>query len=108
MSLFTGIIGAAACIGWMFYRVHTGVITFGTLSVLAYLAFQVGGATKTLLSLIPTVMEYMASAERLKKLLSLNDEEEEVPSRSEKKNDGKVDEDFFELIDSMYKERTDD
>ena len=79
ISLFTGIIGAAACIGWMFYRVHTGVITFGTLSVLAYLAFQVGGATKTLLGLIPTVMEYMASAERLKKLLSLNDEEEEVP-----------------------------
>ena len=32
----------------------------------------------------------------------------EVPSRSEKKKDEKVDEDFFELIDSMYKERTDD
>ena len=31
---------------------------------------------KALLNLIPTVMEYMASAERVKKLLSLNDEEE--------------------------------
>lgn len=34
--------------------------------------------------------------------------EEEIPSRSEKKKDAKVDDDFFELIDSMYKERTDD
>ena len=36
------------------------------------------------------------------------EEEEEVPSRSEKKKETKVDDDFFELIDSMYKERTDD
>ena len=37
-------------------------------------------------------------------------EGEEIPSRSEKKKDKdtKVDDDFFELIDSMYKERTDD
>ena len=32
----------------------------------------------------------------------------EVPSRSDKKKDSKVDEDFFELIDSMYKERVDE
>ena len=34
--------------------------------------------------------------------------EEEIPSRTEKKKETKVDADFFELIDSMYKERTDD
>lgn len=33
---------------------------------------------------------------------------EEIPSRTEKKKETKVDDDFFELIDSMYKERTDD
>ena len=32
----------------------------------------------------------------------------EIPSRSEKKKETKVDDDFFKLIDSMYKERTDD
>ena len=32
----------------------------------------------------------------------------EVPSRQEKKKEAKVDDDFFELIDSMYKERADD
>ncbi len=36
------------------------------------------------------------------------EEEEEVPSRQDKKKDAKVDDDFFDLIDSMYKERTDD
>ena len=36
------------------------------------------------------------------------DEEKEIPSRTEKKKETKVDDDFFELIDSMYKERTDD
>jgi hypothetical protein len=35
------------------------------------------------------------------------EKEEEIPSR-EKKNDTKVDEDFFDLIDSMYKERVDE
>jgi len=33
---------------------------------------------------------------------------EDIPSREEKKKETKVDEDFFELIDSMYKERVDE
>ena len=36
------------------------------------------------------------------------EEEEVVPSRKEKKKETKVDDDFFELIDSMYKERIDE
>ena len=40
---------------------------------------------------------------------SMSDEiVDKLPSRQEKKKDGKVDEDFFELIDSMYKERIDE
>lgn len=35
-------------------------------------------------------------------------ETEKIPSRQEKNKDNKVDEDFFQLIDSMYKERVDD
>ena len=39
----------------------------------------------------------------------LKEEEEDLklPSRQEKKKESKVDDDFFELIDSMYKERID-
>ena len=76
ISFVAGLFAATVCIGWMFYRVHEGILTFGSLSVLAFLAFQIGGAMKVLLNLIPTIMEYMASAERVKKLLVLNDEEE--------------------------------
>ncbi len=42
----------------------------------------------------------------------VDEEEEELPEEAPmtrtKKKEEKVDEDFFELIDSMYKERTDD
>jgi len=38
----------------------------------------------------------------------INKEGEEIPSREEKKKETKVDEDFFKLIDSMYKERVDE
>ena len=38
-----------------------------------------------------------------------HDEEiQNIPSREEKKKETKVDDDFFKLIDSMYKERVDD
>ena len=48
--------------------------------------------------------------EQLKKeILEGNDEDDDkLPSREDKKKDAKVDVDFFELIDSMYKERVDE
>ena len=70
-----GIIGACILISWMFYRVHTGFISFGALSVIAFLALQVGRAIENLFDLLPIVMAYMASAERVKKLLEIEDEE---------------------------------
>ena len=38
----------------------------------------------------------------------IKEESEEIPSRQNVKKETKVDDDFFELIDSMYKERADD
>ena len=46
--------------------------------------------------------------EILPEVIKEEEEEKEIPSRTEKKKETKVDDDFFELIDSMYKERTDD
>ncbi len=79
VSFLTEIVGAFICIGWMYYRVHTGVISFGALTVLAFLAYQIGGALKSTLNLVPDIMEYMASTDRLKKLIMLHDEDEFVP-----------------------------
>lgn len=75
VSFLAGIVGGAVCIGWLFYRVHSGVISFGSLSVMAFLAMQVGSKMKELMNMIPHVMEYMASTERVDKLLKLKDEE---------------------------------
>lgn len=74
LSFMTGIIGAGICIGWLFYRVHTGVISFGSLSVMAFLALQVGSRMKALLHMIPTIMNFITSTERVDKLMKLGDE----------------------------------
>ncbi|WP_034452004.1 ABC transporter ATP-binding protein [Butyrivibrio sp. AE2032] len=84
-SYLAGIIGASIMIGWMFYRVHTGNISFGSLSVITFLAFQISFATEALLDLVPTIMAYMASADRVKKLLSIPDEKSESCNEEMKK-----------------------
>ncbi|MCR4792390.1 MAG: ABC transporter ATP-binding protein/permease [Lachnospiraceae bacterium] len=85
LSFFTGVIGASVCIGWLFYRVHTGVISFGSLSVMAFLAMQVGTMLKALLHMIPTIMNYVTSTERVNKLMKLGDEEKHPLTDEEKK-----------------------
>lgn len=77
-SYFAGIIGACILVTWMFFRVHTGHISFGSLSVMTFLALQIGRATEDLLDLVPTIMAYMASADRVKMLLSIPDEEDVI------------------------------
>lgn len=79
-SYFAGVLGACIMIAWMFYRVHEGNISFGALSVMTFLALQIGQATEALMDLVPTVMAYMASADRVKKLLSIPDEADKVTS----------------------------
>ena len=78
VSFFAALLAAFVCIGWMFYRVHSGVISFGNLSVMAFLAMQVGAKMKELLRMIPAVMEYTAATERVEKLLELHNEEEKA------------------------------
>ena len=54
-----------------------------------------------------TVVEKEMDEEKTSKVEAVMEEVEKVPSRQEKKKESKVDDDFFELIDSMYKERID-
>ena len=75
-SYFAGIIGACVLIVWMFHRIHQGYISYGALSVIAFLALQIGQATEALLDLVPTIMAYMASADRVKMLLDIPDEKD--------------------------------
>lgn len=53
---------------------------------------------------VEEVEEVLEDDEKLTEEVS----ESVIPSREEKRKENKVDDDFFELIDSMYKERVDD
>lgn len=77
ITFLAGLFGGLVCIAGMFYRVHTGNISFGALSVMAFLGVQIGNGIKTLLHMIPQIMAYIASAERVQRLLELDDEEHE-------------------------------
>ena len=64
---------------------------------------------KVEVEVIPEVKEEVKEeVEEVPEEEPLVEEEVVVPSREEKKKDTKVDDDFFELIDSMYKERIDE
>ncbi|WP_022760644.1 ABC transporter ATP-binding protein [Butyrivibrio sp. AD3002] len=102
ISFFAGILAAGICISWMFYRVHTGVISFGSLSVLGFLAFQIGMSLKELLKMIPDIMEYMASYSRVKMLLFLPDEVEEIDSDLIENFSKKAENGVSVLIEDMY------
>ncbi|SDB68558.1 ABC transporter ATP-binding protein [Butyrivibrio sp. INlla16] len=102
ISFFAGILAAGICISWMFYRVHTGVISFGSLSVLGFLAFQIGMSLKELLKMIPDIMEYMASYSRVKMLLFLPDEVEEIDSDLIENFSEKAENGVSVLIEDMY------
>ena len=75
VSFAAGLLAGGICVCWLFYRVHTGVISFGSLSVMTFLAIQVGGKLKGFMNMVPSVMEFVTSAERVKKLLKLKDED---------------------------------
>ena len=57
------------------------------------------------------IEEEIKDVPKKEEMISFKEEDEAVdlklPSRQEKKKESKVDDDFFELIDSMYKERID-
>ncbi len=70
-----GIFSAMICVGWAFYRVNSGAMTFGTLSVLVVLAMRVAMAGKSLLGLIPVSLQLTVSSERVRAVLNIPDEE---------------------------------
>ena len=103
ISYFIGIIGASVCIGWMFYRVHAGVISFGYLSVLGFLAVEIANAAKEILNLVPTMMDYLASSDRVRTILALNDEEEKSdPASVEKLIETGIENGVSVEIDDMF------
>ncbi len=70
-----GILSAIACISWAFYRVNSGVMTLGALTIVVMMAIRIATAGKTILGLIPISLQIAVSTERVKEILDIPDEE---------------------------------
>ncbi len=70
-----GIISGAICVAWAFYRVNTGAMTLGALTVVIMMAYRIAMAGKVLLNLIPVSLQIAVATERVKELLEIPDEE---------------------------------
>ena len=71
-----GIFSAIICIAWAFYRVNTGAMTLGALTVVIMMAYRIAMAGKGLLNLIPISLQLAVSTERVREILSIPNEEE--------------------------------
>jgi ABC-type bacteriocin/lantibiotic exporter with double-glycine peptidase domain len=70
-----GIFSGIVCIAWAFYRVNTGAMTLGTLTVVIMMAYRIATSGKTLLNLIPVSLQIAVSTERVKEIMDIPDEE---------------------------------
>ncbi len=71
-----GILSGIICIGWAFYRVNSGAMTFGELTVVFAMAFRIATSGKTILSLIPISLQLTVATERVRELLDIKEEPE--------------------------------
>ncbi|WP_167511265.1 ABC transporter ATP-binding protein [Pseudobutyrivibrio xylanivorans] len=76
VTYISGILSAIICISWAFYRVNTGAMTFGDLTVVIMMAYRIAMSGKSLLNLIPISLELTVSTERVREILAIPDEEE--------------------------------
>ncbi|WP_455544003.1 ABC transporter ATP-binding protein [Intestinibacter sp.] len=89
-SSFMSVVGlfvSYACFGWGVYRLWTGHITFGTMTLFVQLSGQVSSSFKSLVSLVPSAISATTSAGRIMEFFKI-------------KNESKIDDDKAELIQS--------
>ena len=80
-----GILAVLICGVWMVYRVHNGFITFGNIASMAALSVSAASALSNLFSLMPTIVECIASSERIKEIMEITDEPDLKASDEEKR-----------------------
>lgn len=73
-SILLGLIGLAvsySCYGWGIYRVFTGAITYGTMTMFLSLSGNLTGSVNSLTSLIPSLISLTTSAGRLMDIVEM-------------------------------------
>ena len=73
MSL-VGMIVSYSCFGWGVYRLWTGHITFGTMTLFVQLSSQLSSSFKSLVSLVPSAISATTSAGRIMEFFKIKNE----------------------------------
>ena len=73
MSLM-GMVVSAACFGWAVFRLWSGVITYGVMTMFLQLASMLGAACSSLIGLFPTAISISTSAGRIMAIMQLPSE----------------------------------
>lgn len=77
-SLWMGLLNQGVsllCFGWCIYRLWTGFITFGTMTMFLGISNTLSSSLSSLISLVPTAVSATTSAGRLQELANLPKEE---------------------------------
>lgn len=69
-----GMFVAYACFGWGVYRLWTGHITFGTMTLFVQLSGQLSSSFKSIVSLVPSAISATTSAGRIMEFFKIKDE----------------------------------
>ena len=90
---FTGVAVSYGCYGWGIYRVWSGAISYGTMTMFLSLSGTLTGTLNSLISLVPTAISLTTSAGRLMDILDMPKEDYSKTSLVNKlymnhKNDG--------------------
>lgn len=74
ITYLAGIFSAIICIGWAFYRVNSGAMTIGALTVVIMMAYRIALAGKALLQQIPISLQLTVAIERVREVIDIHDE----------------------------------
>lgn len=72
----SGQLAAIICLAWSVYHVYQGVITLGTMTLIVVFATTVATSFKTLVQIIPNIINTIAASKRVRELTELPEEEE--------------------------------
>ena len=74
---FIGLVVAYACYGWGVYRLWSGVITFGTMTLFLQLSGSLTSSFSGIVSMVPGVISVATAAGRIKEITELEKENTE-------------------------------
>lgn len=75
VTKIAGITAAVICAVWVIYRINSGHLSYGNVTSIAAMALRIATSASALLGLMPTILEFSASAKRAREIFDIPDEQ---------------------------------